>query len=58
MSFKKSIYIFLFVSTILVAQDLPVVAVTEIKSSVDSGRYYDYKNTKSETFKICLKHNL
>jgi|TARA_B110000438_G_C15807562_1_gene648147 curli biogenesis system outer membrane secretion channel CsgG len=58
MNYKKLIYIFLFTSTFLVAQDLPVVAVTEIKSSVDSGRYYDYKNTKSENFQNMLETQL
>jgi curli biogenesis system outer membrane secretion channel CsgG len=58
-SIKKYILAFsCMASTILLAQDLPVVAVTEIKSSVDSGRYYDYKNTKSENFQNMLETQL
>ena len=42
----------------IIAQDLPIIAVTKIKSSVDSGRYYDYKNSKSENFQNMLETQL
>ena len=59
MSIKKIILVFgCIVSTMLFSQDLPIIAVTEIKSSVDSNSYYDYKNTKSENFQNMLETQL
>ncbi len=59
MSIKKIILVFSCIaSTMLFSQDLPIIAVTEIKSSVDSNSYYDYKNTKSENFQTMLETQL
>lgn len=40
------------------AADLPIIAITEIKSSVDSGRWKDYKNSKATNFQNMLETQL
>lgn len=56
----KNFYLFvlMFFSQFLIGQDLPIIAVTEIKSSVDTNRYYEYKNSKSENFQNMLETQL
>ncbi len=39
----------------LFSADLPVIAITEIKSSVDSSYYRDYKNSKALNFQTMLE---
>tara|TARA_Y100001936_G_scaffold249231_1_gene299051 strand:+ start:35 stop:967 length:933 start_codon:yes stop_codon:yes gene_type:complete len=58
--FLKSIalnFFFLF-SLESTAQDLPVIAITEIESSVDSSSWLDYKNSKSQNFQTMLETQL
>ena len=58
--FLKSIalnFLFLF-SLEGTAQDLPVIAITEIESSVDSSSWLDYKNSKSLNFQTMLETQL
>ena len=40
------------------SQDLPVIAITEIESSVDSSSWLDYKNSKSQNFQTMLETQL
>ena len=40
------------------AADLPIIAITEIKSSVDSGRWKDYKNSKATNFQNMVETQL
>ena len=40
------------------APDLPIVAITEIQASVDSGRWADYKNSKAANFQNMLETQL
>jgi len=50
---------FIFLLSINVhAQDLPVIAITEIESSVDSSSWLDYKNSKSQNFQTMLETQL
>ena len=48
----------LAVSLDVMAQDLPVIAVTEIGGSVDSGDWQDYKNSKAANFQNMLETQL
>ena len=58
--FKKfTILNFIFLLSInLYSQDLPVIAITEIESSVDSSSWLDYKNSKSQNFQTMLETQL
>ena len=59
-SFLKNIAVntlFLF-SISISAQELPVIAITEIESSVDSSSWLDYKNSKSQNFQTMLETQL
>ncbi|EJP72110.1 MAG: curli production assembly/transport component CsgG [SAR86 cluster bacterium SAR86A] len=50
---------FIFLLSINVhSQDLPVIAITEIESSVDSSSWLDYKNSKSQNFQTMLETQL
>ena len=40
------------------APDLPIIAITEIQASVDSGRWVDYKNSKAANFQNMLETQL
>tara|TARA_B100000965_G_scaffold380833_1_gene377744 strand:- start:1779 stop:2711 length:933 start_codon:yes stop_codon:yes gene_type:complete len=40
------------------SQDLPIIAITEIKSSIDSDSWLDYKNSKSQNFQTMLETQL
>ncbi len=40
------------------AQDLPIIAITEIESSIDSPSWRDYKNSKSQNFQTMLETQL
>lgn len=40
------------------SQNLPIIAITEIKSSVDSSYWRDYKNSKSVNFQTMLETQL
>ena len=40
------------------APDLPVIAITEIQATVDSGRWADYKNSKAANFQNMLETQL
>ena len=57
---SKIIYINLFFACTfnLYSQDLPVIAITEIESSVDSSSWLDYKNSKSQNFQTMLETQL
>lgn len=48
----------LVISFDLLAQDLPVIAVTEIRGSVDSREWQDYKNSKAANFQNMLETQL
>lgn len=48
----------LILSSHAAAQDLPVVAVTEIRGSVDSQGWQDYKNSKAANFQNMLETQL
>ena len=41
-----------------IAQDLPIIAVTEIRGSVDSREWQDYKNSKATNFQNMLETQL
>ena len=45
-------------ATSLAAPDLPIIAITEIQASVDSGRWADYKNSKAGNFQNMLETQL
>lgn len=47
-----------FVCFSIKAQELPVIAITEIKSSVDSRYWQDYKNSKALNFQTMLETQL
>ncbi len=47
-----------FVCLSIKAQELPVIAITEIKSSVDSRYWQDYKNSKALNFQTMLETQL
>ena len=47
-----------FFSISISAQELPVIAITEIESSVDSSSWLDYKNSKSQNFQTMLETQL
>lgn len=59
-SFLKKISInFLFLFSIgISSQELPIIAITEIESSVDSSSWLDYKNSKSQNFQTMLETQL
>ena len=40
------------------APDLPIIAITEIQATVDSGRWADYKNSKAANFQNMLETQL
>ena len=40
------------------APDLPIIAITDIQASVDSGRWADYKNSKAANFQNMLETQL
>lgn len=40
------------------APDLPIIAITEIQASVDSGRWADFKNSKAANFQNMLETQL
>ena len=42
----------------LAAPDLPIIAITEIQATVDSGRWADYKNSKAANFQNMLETQL
>ena len=54
----KNILSIILMFSAICAQNLPIIAVTEIQSSVDSGRYYDYKNSKATNFQNMLETQL
>lgn len=56
--FKLQYFLIAFVSFSIKAQDLPVIAITEIKSSVDSRYWQDYKNSKALNFQTMLETQL
>ena len=45
-------------SGLIFSQNLPIIAVTEIQSSVDSKYWRDYKNSKSNNFQNMLETQL
>ena len=45
-------------TTSFAAPDLPIIAITEIEASVDSGRWRDYKNSKAANFQNMLETQL
>ena len=59
-SFLKNIAVntLFFFSISISAQELPVIAITEIESSVDSSSWLDYKNSKSQNFQTMLETQL
>ena len=59
-SFLKNIAVnTIFVFSISIsAQELPIIAITEIESSVDSSSWLDYKNSKSQNFQTMLETQL
>lgn len=40
------------------SQNIPIIAITEITSSVDSSSWFDYKNSKSQNFETMLETQL
>ncbi len=56
--FRVQFIVIAFVSFSIKAQDLPVIAITEIKSSVDSRYWQDYKNSKALNFQTMLETQL
>lgn len=57
--FCKTILPFLLIFNLQIfSQELPVIAITEIKSSVDSQSWLDYKNSKSQNFQTMLETQL
>tara|TARA_B100001029_G_scaffold53392_1_gene42855 strand:+ start:27 stop:932 length:906 start_codon:yes stop_codon:yes gene_type:complete len=55
---KKLIFLIVLFSGLSFAQNLPIIAVTEIQSSVDSKYWRDYKNSKSTNFQNMLETQL
>lgn len=51
-------FLIAFLSFSIKAQDLPIIAITEIKSSVDSRYWQDYKNSKALNFQTMLETQL
>ena len=56
----KSLILFLILghSIIINANNLPIIAITEIQSSVDSNYWRDFKNSKSSNFQTMLETQL
>ena len=55
---KLLIVIAMVFSGLIFSQNLPIIAVTEIQSSVDSKYWRDYKNSKSNNFQNMLETQL
>jgi len=55
---KLLIVIVMVFSGLIFSQNLPIIAVTEIQSSVDSKYWRDYKNSKSNNFQNMLETQL
>jgi len=56
--YKVQFFLIAFVCFSIKAQELPVIAITEIKSSVDSRYWQDYKNSKALNFQTMLETQL
>tara|TARA_B100000959_G_scaffold257690_1_gene291987 strand:+ start:264 stop:1184 length:921 start_codon:yes stop_codon:yes gene_type:complete len=55
---KLFLILTLFFSTFSFSQNLPIIAITEIKSTVDSPRWNDYRNAKAGNFQTMLETQL
>lgn len=60
MKYIRNIIIILSTSLTIVlqSQNIPIIAITEITSSVDSSSWLDYKNSKSQNFETMLETQL
>ena len=47
--------LFISLSLSIQSQNLPIIAITKITSSVDSSSWLDYKNSKSQNFETMLE---
>ena len=56
--FTLKAFVILFISLNINSQELPVIAITEIQSSVDSRYWQDYKNSKAVNFQTMLETQL
>ena len=56
--FTLKAFIAVFISLNINSQELPVIAITEIQSSVDSRYWQDYKNSKAVNFQTMLETQL
>ena len=56
--FTLKAFVVLFISLNINTQELPVIAITEIQSSVDSRYWQDYKNSKAVNFQTMLETQL
>ena len=56
--FTLKAFVVLFISLNINSQELPVIAITEIQSSVDSRYWQDYKNSKAVNFQTMLETQL
>lgn len=56
--FTLKAFVVLFISSNINSQELPVIAITEIQSSVDSRYWQDYKNSKAVNFQTMLETQL
>lgn len=56
--FTLKAFAILFISLNINSQELPVIAITEIQSSVDSRYWQDYKNSKAVNFQTMLETQL
>tara|TARA_B000000475_G_scaffold203814_1_gene166060 strand:+ start:220 stop:1131 length:912 start_codon:yes stop_codon:yes gene_type:complete len=50
--------LFISLSLSIQSQNLPIIAITKITSSVDSSSWLDYKNSKSQNFETMLETQL
>lgn len=55
---KIPLVLFLVIAINITANNLPIIAITEIKSSIDSNYWRDFKNSKSENFQTMLETQL
>jgi len=56
--FTLKAFVVFFISLNINSQELPVIAITEIQSSVDSRYWQDYKNSKAVNFQTMLETQL
>ena len=56
--FTLKAFVVLFIPLNINSQELPVIAITEIQSSVDSRYWQDYKNSKAVNFQTMLETQL